>query len=152
MEDGDRHLLDEAFVAGLLHDTGKLVLASNFPEEYDQILRTGQAGSLALLTAEEHTFGANHAEVGGFLLGLWGLPVPVVEAIALHHQPGKSAHPTFSALTAVHVATALVNLQQAQQSPNSPEDLDLNYLEKLGLKARLELWRGLAFSSQPTKS
>jgi HD-like signal output (HDOD) protein/CheY-like chemotaxis protein len=152
MEEGDRNLLDEAFGAGLLHDIGKLVLASNFPKEYDQVLRSGQAGSLALLTAEEHTFGANHAEIGGFLLGLWGLPVPVVEAIALHHQPGSSPHPTFSALTAVHVATALVNLQQAQQSHNCPEELDLNYLEKLGLKDRLELWRDLAISLQPTKS
>ena len=152
MQDGDRKLLDEAFVAGLLHDTGKLVLASNFPVEYDQVLRSERTGSLALLTAEEHTFGANHAEIGGFLLGLWGLPVPVVEAIALHHQPGSSPHLSFSALTAVHVATALVNLQQAQENQVFAEELDLNYLEKLGIDGHLEHWKGLANSKpQPQK-
>ena len=69
---------------GILHDTGKLILAANFPAQYDQVLQTGQIGSLALLAAEERIFGSNHAQVGGFLLGLWGLPVPIVEAIAFH--------------------------------------------------------------------
>jgi HD-like signal output (HDOD) protein/CheY-like chemotaxis protein len=146
IEDADRRLQDDAFVAGLLHDTGKLVLASNFPSEYDQVLRTGRAGRLALLAAEEHTFGANHADIGGYLLGLWGLPVPVVEAIALHHQPAASSHMFFSPLTAVHVATALVNLQQAQDVQGLVEELDLNYLEKLGLGDRLEHWRSISTS------
>jgi HD-like signal output (HDOD) protein len=154
MEEAEQKLMDEAFVAGLLHDTGKLVLASNFPEQYDQVSQAGPNGTLALLTAEENTFGANHAEVGGYLLGLWGLPVPVVEAVALHHQPGMCPHQAFSPLTAVHVADALVDFQAAQSKDSSPEGLDLNYLGTLGLDSRLEHWRTAADANlqpQPMK-
>jgi HD-like signal output (HDOD) protein len=144
MEDAGQKVMDEAFVAGLLHDTGKLVLACNFPAEYDQVLQAGQTGSLALLTAEENTFGANHAEIGGYLLGLWGLPVPVVEAVALHHQPGKCPHLFFSPLTAVHAAGALANLLQLQEKTSLSEEFDLGYLGKLGLTHRLDHWRAAA--------
>ena len=155
IEDADHQLLDEAFVAGLLHDAGKLVLASNFPAQYNEMLQTARGGSLALLAAEERTFGANHAEVGGYLLGLWGLPVPVVEAIAFHHRPGRCPHLTLSPLTAVHAANALVNVRQVQGDELIAEELDLNYLGKLGLEHRLEHWRAVADANlqpQPLKS
>ncbi len=144
MEDADNRVLDDAFVAGLLHDSGKLILASNFAAEYDQVLAAGRAGSRAVLAAEERIFGANHAEVGGYLLGLWGLPVPVVEAIALHHQPRLCAHTVFSPLTAVHAANALVNLQPGGPVAPVPEELDLDYLATLELDARVERWRAAA--------
>jgi len=149
MEDSDNRLVDDSFVAGLLHDTGKLILASNFPEPYDRVLQAGMSGTAALLAAEENHFGANHAEVGGYLLGLWGLPVPVVEAIALHHQPATYPHLSFSPLTAVHVANALI-----QAPPPPAEELDLNYLATLGLDSRLVHWRRAAEGSlqpQPMK-
>ena len=141
MEDAGQKIIDEAFVAGLLHDVGKLVLASNFPSKYDHVLRTGRAGGLALVTAEENTFGANHAEVGGYLLGLWGLPVPVVEAIALHHNPTQCTHIGFSPLTAVHAANALVNFEQPPDKVFASDILDSKYLTLLGLEDRVETWR-----------
>jgi HD-like signal output (HDOD) protein/CheY-like chemotaxis protein len=146
MENPDPKLMDEAFVSGLLHDTGKLVLASNFPVEYDQMLQRAKPGSLGQLAAEENTFGANHAEVGGYLLGLWGLPVPVVEAIALHHQPGECPHLAFSPLTAVHAASGLVNMQQHADLAER-EEVDLDYLGKLGLSERIETWRAATLSN-----
>ena len=141
IENAHQKILDEAFVAGLLHDTGKLVLAANFGREYERVLVAGQASSLALLTAEENTFGANHADVGAYLLGLWGLPVPVVEAIALHHQPGKCVHAVFSPLTAVHIADALVRSRSSRGMGTPVEEWDLNYFSKLGLSHRLNQWR-----------
>jgi HD-like signal output (HDOD) protein len=78
------------------------------------------------------------------LLGLWGLPVPVVEAIALHHSPGKCTHAVFSPLTAVHAADALVHAHQRNYQSDASEDWDLGYLEKLGLCSRLEHWRAAA--------
>ena len=144
MENADRKLLDECFVAGLLHDTGKLVLASNFPAEYNQVLELTQDERQGLLTAEEHAFGANHAEVGGYLLGLWGLPVPVVEAIALHHQPSMCPHLEFSPLTAVHAADALINVHREHSEETLAAELDLKYLGILGLDDRVEHWRAAA--------
>ena len=158
--------MDQAFVAGMLHDTGKLVLACNFPEAYDQVLQAAQDKLQPVTTAEEANFGANHADVGGYLLGLWGLPAPVVEAIALHHQPSRSLHQDFSPLTAVHAADALVSERRAERptllgefparlkNETGPTELgaptgvteagsepDLCYLERLGLAAHLERWR-----------
>ena len=142
MECADLKLANEAFVAGLLHDLGKLVLASNFCSEYDALITSCASAGPARLAAEERTFGANHAEVGGYLLGLWGLPVPVVEAITLHHEPSKSSHLQFSPLSAVHVADALVNASES--SGSSPDELlDSSYLAKLGIQGRLETWRGV---------
>jgi putative nucleotidyltransferase with HDIG domain len=141
MEDSEQKLVDEAFVAGLLHDIGKLVLAANFPREYGRIGKIGREGSVPLVTAEENTFGANHAEVGGYLLGLWGLPVPVVEAIALHHNPAECTHIGFSPLTAVHAANALVNFEGPREDVFVSEKLDSSYLKLLGLDDRLEAWR-----------
>jgi HD-like signal output (HDOD) protein len=88
-------LAEEAFVAGMLHDTGKLVLASNCASRYDEAVKLAHDKQIALGEAEQQVFGANHADVGGYLLGLWGLPVPVVEAIALHHRPDQSLSKTF---------------------------------------------------------
>ena len=142
MEDSDQKLVDEAFVGGLLHDIGKLVLASNFPAEYARIVEIGRKGAVSLVTAEENTLGANHAEVGGYLLGLWGLPVPVVEAIALHHNPAQSTYLDFTPLTAVHAANALVNFQGPVDKLFESKCIDSAYLQNLGLHERLEVWRG----------
>jgi len=128
--------VEEAFVAGMLHDSGKLVLATNFPDQFGQVLDKMEADQLSACDAERAVFGASHAEVGGYLLGLWGLPVPVVEAIALHHSPDSSSTKQFSAVTATHVANALVH------DPTGATGLDAAYLAGLGLEARLPIWKG----------
>jgi HD-like signal output (HDOD) protein/CheY-like chemotaxis protein len=128
---------DEAFVSGLLHDVGKMVLAVNFPAQYGGTMRQVNEQGLDPLATELETFGANHADVGGFLLGLWGLPVHVVEAIALHHQPSLSADTGFTPLTAVHGANTLL---RTNASADSASSLDVEYLKRLALTDRVEAW------------
>jgi len=91
--------------------------------------------------AEKEIFGANHASVGGYLLGLWGLPVPVVEAIAFHHSPQQGASPDFSALTAVHAANVLEHERTAAVDGAANNELDSKYLATLGLTHRVDAWR-----------
>ena len=67
----------------------------------------GKYTSLSTWEAEEEVFGASHGEIGGSLLGYWGLPMAVVEAVALHHHPTRFLSDSFSPLTAVHVANAI---------------------------------------------
>jgi HD-like signal output (HDOD) protein len=141
MEDADRKIADESFVAGLLHDTGKLVLAANFTAQFSEVVKLIQAGA-ETCQAEHQVFGANHADVGGHLLGLWGLPVPVVEAIVLHHQPARSPQKTFSALTTVHAANAL------RSSSSRPTAVDELYLQEVGVLDRLPAWRSELQESQ----
>lgn len=137
--------VDQSLVAGLLHDIGKMLLASNFPEEFQRAHRNPHVPPLE---AEREVFGANHAEIGGYLLGLWGLPPGVVEAVRFHHAPAESGEREFTALTAVHVANCLV----AEIDPATPAArrgcLDMAYLEGLGLEGRLTIWRAAVKKTQ----
>lgn len=105
----EQKLMDEAFLAGMLHDTGKLILAANFPEPFGAALTEAAETGEPLIQIERRVFGSDHADIGGYLFGLWALPAPVVEAVALHHQPARSPQREFSPLTAVHIANALVH-------------------------------------------
>lgn len=139
MEGADKLLYEDAFTAGMLHDVGKLVLAANFPERYRDVFHLKNFNQVDCSTAEDQVFGANHADVGGYLLGLWGLPVPVVNAIALHHAPDSLGQKLFSPLTAVHAANAMVHRMHGEEA--SPEaTLNMDYLGELGLAERPSHW------------
>lgn len=79
--------IEFAFIAGLLHDVGKVMLAANSPEAYAGILALAEKKKQPLYQTEIEVLGYSHAEVGGCLLGLWGLDLPIVEAVSRHHQP-----------------------------------------------------------------
>lgn len=140
-EGADRKLIEEAFVAGLLHDVGKLVFAFNLADEYQQAIDLAKKEKMSLAAAERQIFGADHADVGGYLLGLWGLPVPVVEAIALHHRPDMTMLKSFSPLTAVHAGNALVSAVHPSIVGLPPTEPDQNYLTMLGLNGHVSAWR-----------
>jgi HD-like signal output (HDOD) protein len=141
LEQADRKAVDEAFAAGMLHDIGKLVLATNMPELFAQSVRLAETNGLEFYQAEIQVLGASHADIGGYLLGLWGLPVPVVEAIALHHQPGLMPQPSFGPLTIVHAADALVWEGLAAASAMGRPQLDAAYLAAVGMTGRVAVWR-----------
>jgi len=140
LEEAKRATTDEAFISGLLHDVGKLVLAANYPERLEQNLRIARQQSMPLWEQETRTWGVSHAELGGHLLGLWGLPPGVVEAVACHHRPAQAIQQTFSALTAVHVANTLGQLH-SNHCNTPPQIVDLDYLRSLGLANRVDGWK-----------
>jgi len=72
-----------------------------------------------------------HAEAGAYLLGLWGLPMPIIEAVAFQLQPGRSNVRSFWVAGAVHVATALA----------AGHAVDEQYLASVGMLPKLEQWR-----------
>ncbi|MEM9659753.1 MAG: HDOD domain-containing protein, partial [Planctomycetota bacterium] len=148
----DRESADNAMLAGILHDVGKLVLADYFGQNYSTVCLAAKRTRLPLLEAELDQFDASHADVGGFLLGLWGLPQELIEAVAFHHDPGAHAVTDFTPLSAVHVANALTHeieaLDPASAEEGSPEapltSLDMAYLTSIGCGHRLEAWRSIA--------
>jgi len=91
----DKELKRIAFSAALLHDLGSAVLAVSMPKAYQEAQQRAAAHDLRLLDTEQAVFGCTHAEVGGHLLSLWGLPLALVEAVAYHHQPALLSRPGF---------------------------------------------------------
>lgn len=135
--------VEQAYTAGLLHDVGVLVLATNLPDRYGAVLRKASAERSEVCEAERSELGATHAEVGASLLGLWGLNDPIVEAVAYHHRPGECLSKTFAPLTAVHVANALLQEGAEPTTGPAPVQIDHLYLEKLALADRVPRWRDM---------
>ncbi|MCC6992383.1 MAG: HDOD domain-containing protein, partial [Acidobacteria bacterium] len=103
----DSRLADTAYTAGLLHDVGKLVLAAHLPEDYAAAQRRIASTGQATHVVEREVFGTTHAEVGAYLLGLWGLPALVVDTVAHHHDPERAPNnPLIGVLIAAHANLA----------------------------------------------
>ena len=143
-ENFDARTTDEAFIGGLLHDVGKLVLVTGVPSQFQKALTLAHEKRLPLWQAEQELLKATHAEVGAYLLGLWGLPDAVVEAVALHHVPARNCYRSFSPLTVVHVANALAYEFATGPTATPPTLVDRHYLIELGMDDRLPAWRELA--------
>jgi putative nucleotidyltransferase with HDIG domain len=138
-ENCQKALLEECFTAGLLHDLGKLVLMAEFPKECLEVYATKSDTSTDM---ERERLGCTHAEVGAYLMSIWGLPLPLVHAVAYHHHPAEAAETKFSPLTAVHAADAIAS--EADPSPLIHDiALDQPYLSRLGLSERVSVWQGL---------
>lgn len=139
-EEAGRATTDEAFIAGLLHDVGKLVLAANHPAQLEENIRQARQKRLTLWEQEYQVYNASHAELGGYLLGAWGLPSGVVDAVAFHHRPGHARLQKFSALTAVHAANTLGKKGPSECGLN-PQSVSMEYLRGLDLAERAEGWK-----------
>ena len=135
---------EDAYIAGMLHDVGKLLLATSLPDLYQEAAAYALAHQLPLCAAETEVFGATHASVGAYLLGLWGLPASLLEAVAFHHSPGCSDKRTFGSLAAVHVANVLDGEQFRAHRPIPSSEFDVDYLGALNVQDQLESWRELA--------
>jgi HD-like signal output (HDOD) protein len=141
LEQQESDLGEQAYAAGLLHDLGKILFAANLPVPFGKAVNLAREEKAPLHVLENRILGATHAEAGACLLAIWGLPLQIVEAVALHHQPGGSSQKTFGPLTAVHAADVFAH-QLAPDHPDIvPLELDEPYLQQLGLLDRAEFWR-----------
>jgi putative nucleotidyltransferase with HDIG domain len=132
----------EAVTAALLHDIGKLVLVSDDDRRWAQLNDRARERNVPLHVVEEQTDGVTHADIGAHLLSLWGLPDGIVEAVAHHHDPAGVDGLAFDGIAAVHIANGLANeLHPAAEDRAPAAGLDLELLDRLGLRPRLDLWR-----------
>jgi HD-like signal output (HDOD) protein/ActR/RegA family two-component response regulator len=107
---------EDAFLGGLLHDVGLLLLARHLKDPMQRALEAAVAG-MPLAEAEQKYVGVSHGVAGGYLLGLWGLPYEVVEAVANHELPTLVARSSFDALGAIAIAQALLQKITPQDIP-----------------------------------
>jgi putative nucleotidyltransferase with HDIG domain len=130
-------------VAALLHDIGKLVLASRLPALLERALQVSRDQNLPAHVAEEGIIGISHAEVGAHLLSLWGLPAPVVAAVSQHHHP---VHATADETTDIGLALYIADLLEHEASGTLQSDAPgaLDELCKDSWNESLPGWRKIA--------
>lgn len=141
LEHADPTCASHAFTAGMMHEVGLMVMSVNEPDAIDAAFRLALIEKIPMLEAERRLFKATHAQVGAYLLGLWGLPNPIVEAVAFLGEPRASLQNSFAPLCAVHVAESLVHAS-TRLRVRAPE-LDTVFLQRLGLRQRLDAWSEL---------
>lgn len=142
----DRRMIDTVFTSAILHDIGKMVLKVGVADSTGEIETRRREHDELRWVAETALYGVSHAEVGGYLLGIWGLPHPIVEAVANHHCPGRVAVNSFDALAAVHIANGLIHERAEQRSGDGEQvepDIDLEHLARIGCMDRLPEWRAM---------
>jgi len=145
-EHADKTVVGEALQAGMLHDIGQLILATHMAEPFDAALDAASARSVPLRETELEMLGSTHAQVGAYLLGLWGLPDTTVEAVAFHHAPASCSLSKFAPLTAVHAANALFH--SAVDGHDSLEgQVDMEFLTAANCSARLADWQEVALGA-----
>jgi HD-like signal output (HDOD) protein len=126
-------LANEAFTAGLIHDIGQMVLALRDPKRYAAVIRESNGSNRQLHVVEKEMLGTCHAEVGAYLLGVWGLPLSIVETVAFHHQPVLCVNADCEVLAAVHVADALCDIAAEPPDDSIAPRMDTEFLNRAGL-------------------
>jgi HD-like signal output (HDOD) protein/CheY-like chemotaxis protein len=131
---------EDAFLAGVLHDVGRLVLVSRAPAAYAAAIEARKSSQGTLLDAERAVLGVTHSEVGAYLLGVWGLPLQIVDAVRHHHdEPAAPRHDTtigravYLANLLAHDPDAAIDEDDARPAGSEPPDA-----------ARLSHYRALA--------
>jgi putative nucleotidyltransferase with HDIG domain len=142
----DSKITDCAFLAGMFHDLGKIILADKFPETYQRILENARRRKIPILDAEQEQLKTTHAAIGAYLLGLWGFCDAIIEAVAYHHRPQLAPAKTFSALTAVHLANAWNVEISYPEEKYMHAPIDETYLAELNITHRVAEWKTLTSS------
>lgn len=132
---------DLAFCAGLLSHIGTLMMISHNDKGFTDTMGDVDNGSIGQLDGEMLMFGATHAQLGAYLLGLWSFSDSITEAVAYHHTPSLFTKSAIDVLTAVHVAQFLTRPKHKYSETNFGSGLDETYLARGGLMNRLPKWQ-----------
>jgi HD-like signal output (HDOD) protein len=134
-------------VAAFLHDAGKLVMATRLPDQFEAALSTSMQEGRPLWAVERDLIGASHAEVGAYLLALWGLPETVTGAVRRHHDlEMKPSAPGLDMVAAVHIADILAYdcAKNPSQTATPHDPLSVEYLTAIGMENEAPAWRAMA--------
>jgi putative nucleotidyltransferase with HDIG domain len=140
----DQKAVDDCFIAGILHDIGKLIMLANFKVTYKVVIDNSKEANKSLWLSENDILGVTHSEIGAYLLGLWGLPNSIVEAVALHHKPNLTIYNEITPLTTVHLANYFERRHETVSQNHEDHALDDSYIERLGLTNFINDFEGIS--------
>ena len=137
----NRTAQDEAQLAGILHDVGKLI-ESEIPGFFQEINKNPND---TYMETEIRILGTSHAEIGAYMLSLWGLPNSVIQAVAYHHSPSRHGSTKFDVVAAVHIANGLYYLAGTDSEMCKQENyLDMEYIQQIQATQMMDGWHSLA--------
>jgi HD-like signal output (HDOD) protein len=128
----EANFIEETFIAGLLHDMGRIVLSQKLPVEFEKVMIVKEKAGISQLAAEQSVLKLTHGDIGGWLARKWNLPIPYVEVMRLHHFPGEalkleppSQSDTSNLICIVHAADALAKgLKDGKPDLASADNID----------------------------
>ncbi len=139
----DKERSSDVFTAAILHDIGKILLAMSVPQLFAATLEESRRTGSPAHVVEQALIGTTHAAVGAYLLGLWGLPIGIVHAVAHQHELAL-AEPNSTAV-GLHVAIALSGpLDGSASDPSAGDGVDIGFVERSPFAAELPRWRRIA--------
>ena len=136
-----KEIAEASYIASLLHDIGKIIIAEHFPEQFNDVCINSEAEGIPLWQAEQKVLGATHAEIGAYLLGLWGLPMDIINAVLEHHQPRMSEHTQIDHTALLHIANAFErDIRSGQTGANHPGHIDADFIRRLNINENIAIW------------
>jgi len=138
---------DEAFLAGLMHEIGRFILIDNFPGEFKAACDKARQTASPLAACLREVFQASSSQVGAYILELWGLPDPVIAAVAGLDHPQNDPANGFTISVALFIAD---HIASAKFPPDSfpVEELKPDYLKSVGCVDQFPAWEQF-FSQTP---
>lgn len=142
-QNNDKLLISDSFLAGIMHDIGKLIFLSHLSDQFEEAIELAKSEEISLDKAEQKIIGSSHSDIGAYLAGLWGFNNSIVEAIGFAHQLDKYPEDTFSVAMAVHVADFLFYKYNPEGLIGAPHQLSSTIIENAGLGEQVEKWDDL---------
>ena len=140
LEQVDVTLADNGFLAAMLHDIGKLILAAQMSDQYDEVIHLVEKENFEIHLAEENIFSTTHSSVGAYLLGLWGLPNTVVETVAFHHDISNHSGNQMFPLVAVYYSDYIDYQLHPNHQMGAMKILDKESMAKCPCKCPQNVW------------
>ena len=142
----DKNSIEDSYMGALLHDIGILIMANAFTGMYVTFIDKARKHGIPFHSLEKEEFGVTHAEVGGYLLGIWGLPNPIIETVSFHHEPWKLGDISFDHVGAVYVANILEHEVTENKLFNRHVPFNDEYINSCGISEQIAGWREMATS------
>jgi HD-like signal output (HDOD) protein len=142
---------EEAFMAGLLHETGRFILADNFPDQFQAACQAARQAKSPLAPQLREVFHTSPVQVAAYVLELWGLPASLISAIALQDDPVADQAYGFTLASALYVADGIAS-RQTPPDPFPPQEWNTAYLQAVGCLESMPDWETFSMGQKPGAS